>query len=84
MYKTMRLCCSKWFTKNEEVNIVRSDIQKERDCRGVDAWSEDYFQEQQIEPLKDLYDRFLIEIRIAQDIQKGERSDVKKFDHILK
>ena len=34
--------------------------------------------------MKDLYDRFLIEIRIAEDIQKSDRSDVKKFDHILK
>ena len=34
--------------------------------------------------MKDLYERYLIEIRIAEDIQKSDKSDVKRFDHVLK
>jgi len=84
IYKSMRYCCACYFKKSDEVNIVRGELQKERDCRGIDAWSECFFKEQQIEPMKDLYDRFIIEIKIAEDIQKSDKSDSKRYDHVIK
>ena len=69
IYKSTRyLCPCLYKTKSDEVHLQREEIQKERDCRGIDAWSEDFFAEQQVDPLKDLWDRYIIEKRIAEDI----------------
>ena len=58
-------CCFKKPIESTDVHIEREELQKERDCRGIDAWSEDFFAENLVEPLKDLWDRYIIEKKIA-------------------